>query len=64
MTSIRGADALQGVRLPARRLPEVPDFPEDSGDDSFAIDASTLSTLISRDVLDGPRNQPTRSTVS
>ena len=49
MTSIRGADAhFKVYGYPPGDFPEIPDFPEDSGDDSFAIDASTLSTLISR----------------
>lgn len=49
MTSIRGADAhFKVYGYPPGDFPQIPDFPEDSGDDSFTIDAATLSTLVSR----------------
>ena len=49
VTNIRGADAhFKVYGYPVADFPQVPDFPEDSADDSFTIDASTLSMLITR----------------
>ncbi|MFU8827975.1 MAG: DNA polymerase III subunit beta [Phycisphaerales bacterium] len=49
VTHIRGADAhFKVYGYPPADFPQIPDFPSDSGDDTFAIDAATLSTLIIR----------------
>lgn len=49
MTHIRGADAhFKVYGYPPADFPQIPEFPEESGDDSFTIDASVLSTLITR----------------
>lgn len=49
VTQIRGTDAhFKVYGYPPADFPRVPDFPEDSAEDSFTIDAQTLSTLITR----------------
>lgn len=49
MTHIRGADAhFKVYGYPPADFPQIPEFPEESGDDSFSMDAATLSTIITR----------------